>query len=132
MNGAWKRARIAHLRALLYLCAARVILSVVELKRVMRVKPRRLSGDVERATNVARALDSVARRIPFGITCLHRALALVWLLRASGLAAVLRIGVRPGDGALTAHAWVEHEGVVLLDEDASRFVPFDAPILVSE
>jgi hypothetical protein len=119
-----------HLRALAYLLAARAALSLFGLKRLVRMKPRQLRGDADRAMNLARALDSVARRVPS--TCLQRALALVWLLRASGLAAVLRIGVRPGAGSLAAHAWVEHEGVVLLDEDASRFVPFDAPILVSE
>ena len=125
-----KRLRVMHVRALLYLLAARVALALFDLKRVLRMKPRQLRGDVARAMSLAHALAGVARRVPS--TCLHRALALVWLLRASGLTAVLRIGVKPGNGALAAHAWVEHEGVVLLDEDASRFVPFDAPILVSE
>lgn len=125
-----RRLRVVHLRALTYLLAARVALAMFDLKRVVRTKPRQLRTDVARATEIARALTGVGRRVPS--TCLHRALALVWLLRASGLAAVLRIGVRPGDGSLAAHAWVEHEGVVLLDEDASRFVPFDAPIVVSE
>lgn len=124
-----KRVRIAHLRALAYLVAARVALALFDLKRIARTKPRQLRGDAARATELARALNAVGRRVPS--TCLHRALALVWLLRASGLSATLRIGVRPGD-SFSAHAWVEHEGVVLLDEDASRFIPFDAPIVVSE
>lgn len=123
-----RRVRIAHIEALAMLLAARAALATFGLRRLMKTKPRKLRGDVDRALSLARALAAVGRRVPS--TCLHRALALVWLLRAHGLGAVLRIGVRTGDFA--AHAWVEHEGVVLLDEDASRFVPFDTPILVSE
>jgi len=84
------------------------------------------------AARLAWAVYIASRNVPFQTTCLDRALALFRLSRAEGLAAELRIGVRTSDGALEAHAWVEHDGVVLLDEEASRFVAFDAPILISK
>ena len=83
-------------------------------------------------TRLAWAVYVASRNVPFATTCLDRALALFRLLRAEGLAAELRIGVRTSEGALEAHAWVEHNGVVLLDEEASRFVAFDAPVLISK
>lgn len=123
-----RRLRWLHVRALVWLVIARVALALLGIRRLVRTTPRRLGTNVVKAEERARAVDAIARRLPIGLTCLHRALALVWLLRADGLAAALRIGVRPGDGNLAAHAWVEHGGVVLLDEDASAFVAFDAPI----
>jgi hypothetical protein len=127
-----RRLRWLHVRAAVYLVMARVALSFSSFRRLARSTPRNLGRSRDRAEERARALVAVARRLPLGLTCLHRALALVWLLRADGLAASLRIGVRPGEGVLAAHAWVEHDGVVLFDEDASAFVPFDAPVFVSE
>jgi hypothetical protein len=123
-----RRLRWLHVRAAMWLLVARVALTVLGIRRLIRATLKPLGTDVVRAEERARAVDAIARRLPLGLTCLHRALALVWLLRADGLAAALRIGVRPGDGTLAAHAWVEHSGVILLDEDASAFVPFDAAL----
>jgi hypothetical protein len=120
-----RRLRWIHLRAAVYLVAARLALSLFGLRWLAGTKskpPGRSAADAEAH---ARAVDAVARRLPLGLTCLHRALALVWLLRADGLAAALRIGIRPGNGDLDAHAWVEHDGVALLDEDVSAFVAFE-------
>jgi hypothetical protein len=123
-----RRLRWLHVRAAVYLVAARVALSLFGLRRLVGAEPKGLGTSAADAEERARALTAMARRLPIGITCLHRALALVWLLRTDGLAAALRIGVRPRDGALAAHAWVEHDGVVLLDEDAAAFVAFDGPV----
>ena len=77
--------------------------------------------DGERA---ARLVESVSRLYPFNPTCLKKSLVLFWMLRRRGLAAELRIGVRKVGGTLEAHAWIEHEGRVLFDEDtASGFAP---------
>lgn len=124
-----RRLRWLHVRCAVYLLAARVALSLASLGRLARTNPKKdLCRSPALAEQRARSLAAVARRLPFPLTCLHRALALVWLLRAEGLTAALRIGVRPGDGNLAAHAWVEHDGLVLFDEDASAFIAFDAPI----
>ena len=73
--------------------------------------------DGERA---ARLVEAVSRLYPFNPTCLKKSLVLFWMLRRRGFPAELRIGVRKPAGTLEAHAWIEHEGRVLFDEDTAR------------
>lgn len=78
-----------------------------------------------------RAVERAARHLPGGATCLERSLLLLWMLRRAGLSCELRVGVRRGeDGALLAHAWLEHEGQPVGDhpEVAESYAPFDAPL----
>ena len=59
--------------------------------------------------------------------CLTNALAVQFLLGRRGYSTVLRIGVAKKDGsALEAHAWLEHEGEVLLGgvDSPQRFTSF--------
>jgi hypothetical protein len=63
----------------------------------------------ERVAAIARA----GRYVPGG-TCLAQSLALAWMLRRNGVAAVVRIGVKTADG-FDAHAWVESDGVALTE-----------------
>jgi hypothetical protein len=60
-------------------------------------------------------------------TCLHRSLAVWWLLRRQGIASELRIGVRMEQGRFEAHAWVERAGVALNDgsDVGLRFAAFE-------
>jgi hypothetical protein len=60
--------------------------------------------------------------------CLSRSLGLYWLLREAGYTATLRLGVSLAEGAFAAHAWVEHDDVVLNDtQDVSeRYRPLEA------
>lgn len=127
-----RRLRWRHVRCAAYLVAARATIALTKLKHLVTTTPRHLATDIERAQSLAAMLERVADHLPLATTCLHRALALLWLLRSHGLGATLRIGIRSDGGHFAAHAWVEHGGVVLFDEDASQFVPFDAPILTSE
>ena len=62
--------------------------------------------------------------------CLTRSLYLWWLLRRRGVESELRIGVRLADGALEAHAWVEHAGVPINDRPdvSADFPPFAEPV----
>ena len=56
----------------------------------------------------------------FGVanfTCLEKSLTLWWLLGRQSIASVVRIGTRKEDGKFEAHAWVECDGVVLLDQN---------------
>jgi transglutaminase superfamily protein len=73
------------------------------------------------AIAIAKAMQSAARHLPIQTTCLDRSRALYSMLLAHGCPAELRIGAHREDGTLTAHAWVEHEGVPLLDDEAERF-----------
>lgn len=57
---------------------------------------------------------------PWTRTCLRRALVLQRLLAARGHRVTLQVGVRREQGALQAHAWLEHRGVPLLEAEPQR------------
>lgn len=83
------------------------------------------SGDVARAREVGTAVRRVAM---YGLTrpsCLTRSLAISDFLRSEGFQGTrIRVGVRPGQESVEAHAWVEFAGEVIGDtrEHVSRFV----------
>lgn len=63
---------------------------------------------------LAWAVRATARRVP-AASCLTQALALETLLAEAGIDVEVRLGVaRRPDGSFEAHAWVEHEGRVLI------------------
>ena len=73
----------------------------------------------EQVRRIAWAVVAVARRLPTRTTCLMEALAAEAMLHRRGCACELRFGVRaPGSGSspLAAHAWIEHQGVVVLGQ----------------
>ena len=80
---------------------------------------------------VAWAVPAVARRLPMRTTCLVESLAGDAMLRRRGFSCDLRFGVRPpSGGALSAHAWVEHDGIVVFGArpdlaDYSVLIPQD-------
>ena len=90
---------------------------------------------VETAKETAFALAVAIRLGPWKPQCLTRSLALAWLLRWRGIPFVIRIGVprgttmgREGEPvSISAHAWVEHAGIVLNDRQdvALQFSAFD-------
>lgn len=98
----------------------RLALWILPFRTLQRIQQhlgeRRPSGRPSRHTarEIATAIGAAARYIPRA-TCLTRALAAQFLLKANGHAAILHIGVaRPEVGAFQAHAWVESGGTVLL------------------
>lgn len=107
--------------------AASAALRLVGLKptlrlvhRTSRVRTEIVIGDV------VTAIDRAGRYVP-GATCLPKSLALAWMLRGKGVAAAVRIGVKPA-GRFEAHAWVESGGVALNDPErpAERYAAFDS------
>jgi aryl-alcohol dehydrogenase-like predicted oxidoreductase len=116
--------------AALRVVAARLLLSTIGVARTRRLLDRRSSTNhaPEEAERAARAVLRAANNLPLQANCLDRAVALWWLLSSRGLAATLRIGVRKnGDLALAAHAWVEHDASVLLDDRAAGYTPLETP-----
>ena len=74
------------------------------------------------------AVEKAGRCVPRA-TCLVKALAAREQLARLACPARLWIGVARGErGQLEAHAWLEHEGHIILgeSEDRDRFVPFPA------
>jgi hypothetical protein len=74
-------------------------------------------------------LVALASRV-LGTRCLARSLTLTRILARRGVASELRIGVRPINQELEAHAWVEWKGTVLGDSPAGlhRYSAFESPI----
>ena len=124
-------------RAVWWLVVFRMALVLVPFPRIRawmdaRLAARHRSAAVAspmHAWAVRRALSRAARTFP-SAPCLPQALAAEWLLRAQGVAAVLRIGVAPaaGDGRpIDAHAWVESDGLVVVgDAEFARFAALAA------
>jgi len=71
--------------------------------------PRRSPSSM---SQVMWAINAVSRRIG-GATCLAEAAVAYTMLRRHGHDPRLRIGVRNGESALEAHAWVECDGIVV-------------------
>jgi hypothetical protein len=77
---------------------------------------------------VAWAVAAASSLVPDGSNCLIRALAAGRMLRKYGHDAALQIGVAkaPPDGGLTAHAWLESGGrVVIGGFELGRYIPLD-------
>ena len=83
---------------------------------------------------VRRSLNALDRAVRHGLysgNCLSRSLTLWWLLRCQGISPDLRIGVRQEDGQFQAHAWVEHKGFPLNEDERihERYAVFEQAIL---
>ena len=108
-------------RAWLYLLAAKMALHSLSFPRVQRLAAGEVKEPVE--MDPVRRDECIARtqrlqRIAAGhhlttMTCLPRALALQRLLGDQGIGTELKIGVRREGETISAHAWVELEGMTL-------------------
>lgn len=117
--------------ALLLLWAVRLALWMLPFRAVLRhIADSGLAPDGPGRTNpqlVERDVwvVKVASRYVPRATCLTQAVTLMLLLRRHGQPASLRIGVaRDGSAPLSAHAWVESQGRVLIgDTGRQRYTP---------
>lgn len=111
------------LRTLGLVACVRAGLFIFTLKRLQRVLDvsERLRLNVPPETSVRDlvwAVRAAAKRIP-AATCLTQSLALQFLMKRSGRAANVRIGVAKDPAAgFRSHAWVEHAGAPLLSDPA--------------
>jgi hypothetical protein len=71
-------------------------------------------GELQEAQRVARLLHAAHGALPGRSTCLHLAVALRLLLAEQQIASNLRFGARKERGKLTAHAWLECSGRVVI------------------
>ena len=126
LNDWWTLARTWFL-----LLAIDLGLRVLPFKRVQafaaQVRPRDATSERDNAWNTIQRLhrfvDIAARHHLYPMTCLRQALALQCMLGQRGIATDLRIGVRKDGGALDAHAWVEHSGLII-ERTPSTIVEF--------
>lgn len=89
------------------------------------------AGHLDKARMSARLVQIAAARGVYRASCLPQSLVLWWLLKRQGMEAALRIGVRKVADRFEAHAWVEHGGVVLLDDADvhERYAAFDRALV---
>ncbi|KOP22751.1 hypothetical protein AMR41_30245 [Hapalosiphon sp. MRB220] len=69
---------------------------------------------------------NIASRYMLGVKCLARALTTQFLMNRYSHPCQLRIGVaKDKTGILEAHAWIEHQGKIVIGNlsDLSRFIP---------
>ena len=74
--------------------------------------------DAVEARRLAELFRRAVARGPIAASCIARSLALARLLRLHGLRAGLRIGWRGTCGSVAGHAWVEHGGVAVAEDEA--------------
>lgn len=93
-------------------------------------RQRERSKDHARAVTVARMVAVAGRHGFVRAACLPCSLLTWWMLRREGIGATLRIGVKPNGESLSAHAWVEHGGRPLGDDDRrdGSFAPFEGDL----
>lgn len=81
--------------------------------------------DPASADRIPWAVAVASRSVPGATSCLIQALAAQVLLEQAGFPAPLHIGVaRDEGGQLKAHAWVEHQGAIVIGSpEAGRYTP---------
>jgi hypothetical protein len=92
-----------------------ILLSAIGVRAIgfHRTKSRIESFGPARTRAAADCVRALRRARGYGLfrgNCLSQSLALLWLLRRAGHDGVIRIGVKPDDGRMLAHAWVELDG----------------------
>ena len=84
------------------------------VERASKRAARRPPDAAQELNDIVWAVTAVSRRVP-GATCLTQALAGRLLMSRAGIPTQLQIGVARGEnGALTAHAWVESNGQIVI------------------
>jgi hypothetical protein len=132
LAGLSRAERSLAFRALALVVAFRLALWTLPARRVLAAAPRPRPRPAHAGISpdrMAWLVRAAARRIP-DATCLTRALAARWLLAEAALESTLHFGHRRDErGTFSAHAWLEHDGRVLVggEEDLTRYHRFDTP-----
>src|SRR5262245_51547112 len=114
------------LEAVVLVAAIKTSLRIFSVRRVHQVLraclPQRQSSplprsvtDGDRVRELSRIVDRASRHTVAN-TCLHRSLALWWLLGRRSIESDLRLGARRRNGRFEAHAWVEYGGEIVNDD----------------
>lgn len=107
--------------------------SLPRAQRLISVKVRPgLAADRAVAARLARAIDRVLALdvLIFRRSCWRRAMVLHRYLALHGIESRINFGLqRKGGGDLQGHAWLEHDGQPLLEDDAASYVvTFSLPL----
>ncbi|MEM6753926.1 MAG: lasso peptide biosynthesis B2 protein [Cyanobacteria bacterium P01_C01_bin.38] len=95
------------------------------LKIVNRLSTLKLPLNTARLGQIVWGVNVATRYMPGGAKCLARALTTQVLMSHSGFSPELCIGVAKSDsGELEAHAWIKHQGYVVIGHlpDLPRYI----------
>lgn len=137
----WPRRLIARrdklpilIEAALWLWIAWAALAMLPFRRVASgLRPRVSGKEPEDARQVAWAVETAARYVPWRAVCFHQGIAAQRMLARRGISAELHYGVRKGPAkARPAHVWVVAGGEILLGggeiDSYARLATFSARI----
>jgi hypothetical protein len=112
------RPRRRTAKAIARLCWAQFLVAWIPFERWRHALGSDERGDgnvdlVEKAKAMAADIEWAAKRLPFSVKCLPRAIALSWALRKNGIGHAVVIAVRTTETRQSPdalHAWVEIQG----------------------
>jgi hypothetical protein len=118
------------------LTADTFLMKLADFKRIYKFAATSVLDPAPRSSSslapieIAELVQMASGSILLSPTCLVRSLVLWQLLRRHSFQSSLCVGVRKENNTLSAHAWIEYEGVVLNDQAdiRDRFAVFDFPI----
>lgn len=116
------------LEATATLALASAALSLLPFKRAIRLGSIPL-GELAAGTSddVTWAIEKVAPRLPWRNMCIQKGIAAQRMLRRRGFDAILQYGIGNDGDTLSAHVWVNLDGVpVIGGEEARAFAPVGA------
>ena len=122
------------IRAAITLVIAKAAVKTMPLgdarRTVTRLQRRRVPAPSPSPERIGWVVATAGRIAPGLRNCLVQALAAEALLIRAGYACELKIGAaKTGTDELTAHAWVERDGTILVGAfEANRFRPLTAPV----
>lgn len=122
------RERLVILQAWLLLLLADLALRLLPFVTVLRhfnpACPPHVTNLSLPVSQIAWLVETAGRYCPTGTSCLKEALVLSRLLARRGIPATLRIGVGRHADVFAAHAWLEHDGRVILgNRDLGSYTP---------
>lgn len=116
-------ARLRTVRAMILLCAARILIATVPFriwrKWLGRPGTAAAAPDPVAARRLTAQVNRAGSRLPFTTKCLPRAMALSWLLQHARSPHRLVLAVRPPElrgGEDDLHAWIEVDGHIVLGD----------------
>lgn len=104
----------------------RIFLSITSYKTILKQiqSVRRSPKNNRHPLLFVRAVKRASRFVPKA-SCLTQALAVKWLMARANQDCTLRIGVSPDPKTgMKAHAWVIHDGAVIIGGDEENFSTF--------
>ena len=97
-------------------------------ERIMALLSRlgmRSEASPVRVDQAARMVSIAAVRGPYKARCLEQALTVWWMLGLMGIKSTIRLGIYKSGEAVEAHAWVLHEGKIVIGQmnEQKAFTP---------